>query len=202
MPPNPADLGPGTAAREQAARIHDAIERDVESLFKAIAVKVQKFGGPLRRDEIEERAVEVLDETVRRALDFSEKLDSGRPVYPWLIGIALNVLLEQGRGAVRQRRQVPESVLGEKAWSRMLDRLVYEPCDEAIADRIDLREAMGQLDARSRAVLDHRYLRGLEGDELAEAIGAPTAGAARVRVFRALQCLRAVLGPPNPEVTP
>jgi DNA-directed RNA polymerase specialized sigma24 family protein len=42
-----------------------------------------------------------------------------------------------------------------------------------------------------RQALELRYFQGLDRDELAQALGVPTAGAARVRVCRALQALRA-----------
>jgi len=202
MPPTSAGPGTGIAAHERAARIRAVLESDADGLFRVIAVKVQKAFKHLRRDEVVERAYEVLDETARRALTRPETLDLTRSAFAWLVGIGVNVLLEQGRRMAGERRQVAGTDLGDEAWESLLGRLQLGPSDDALGDRIDLHEALGRLDDASRHALECRFFRGLEGEGLAEALGAPGVGAARVRVCRALRRLRDQLGVEGPEVSP
>jgi len=56
---------------------------------------------------------------------------------------------------------------------------------------MDLQHALAKLGPSHRRALELRYYQGLEREELAEALGVPSPGAARVRVCRALQALRA-----------
>jgi RNA polymerase sigma factor (sigma-70 family) len=114
------------------------------------------------------------------------------------MGVAVNVLKSHRRQLVRTR-QVPGSDLGER-WDALLERLCTKPHDEALGDRLDLRQALEQLDEKDRRALLLRYFDGLDGEELARALGARTTGAARVRVCRALRALRARLGLAESEV--
>src|SRR4051812_30204392 len=104
MPPNSAGPGPGIAAQESAARIRAVLENDADGLYRIIAVKVQKTFPHIRRDEVAERAFEVLNETARRALARPETLDPTRSTFAWLVGIGVHVLLERVRGEGRERR--------------------------------------------------------------------------------------------------
>jgi RNA polymerase sigma factor (sigma-70 family) len=65
-----------------------------------------------------------------------------------------------------------------------------------------VRQALARLPEGQRHVLELRYFEGLDGEELAQALGAPTSGAARVRLARALQALRAQFRRGGGEVTP
>jgi DNA-directed RNA polymerase specialized sigma24 family protein len=201
MPPNSAGPGPGIAAFESAARIRAVLESDAEGLYRVLAVKVQKAFAHLRRDEVAERVYEVLDETARRALARPETLDPARSVFAWLVGIGIHVLLERVREVARDRRQVNGTDLGDDVWAALQGRLQRGPSEDALGDRIDLHEALGRLDPGSRHALECRFFRDLDGEGLAEALGAPSVGAARVRVSRALQRLRDQFGAEGPEVS-
>lgn len=202
MPPNSAGPGLVSAAHERAARIRAVLESDAEGLYRAIAVKIQKVFKHLRRDEVAEQAYEVLDETVRRALARPETLDPSRSAFHWLVGIGGNVLRERARNMARERRHVTHADLGDQAWTALVSQLQRGPSDAAVGDRIDLHEALVRLDPGSRQTLECRFFRDLDGEELAEALGAPSLEAARTRVCRALQRLRNQLGAEGPEVTP
>ncbi len=201
MPPNASGPGRGIVEQEGAARIRAILETDADALFRVIAVKVQNAFRHLRRDEVVERAYEVLDETARRALARPETLDPTRSAFAWLVGIGVHVLSDRNRNEARGRRLVTGTDLGDEAWTSLLGRLHLGPTDDAVGDKLDLHEALDRLDPRSRQVLECRFFRGLDGEELAGALGAPTAGAARVRVARALQQLRDQFGTKGPEVT-
>lgn len=167
-----------------------AIENEYAVLSRRIAVLVYRVCGRLRRDEIEARVSEVLNEAVKRALQKAESFDPRRSATAWLMGFALRILQEQRH----PRRTVVQSDLGDAAWHGALEELCDADDAETTTIRLDIRQAMERLDERQRRVLDLRYFQGLDGEELARALDAPTAGAARVRVARALQALRAVFG--------
>jgi len=202
MPPNSAGTGPEIAAHECAARIRAVLEGDAEGLYRVLAVKIRMTSRHLRREEVAERAYEVLDETARRALARPESLDPTRSAFAWLVGIGVHVLLERVRDTARERRHVNVTDLGDKAWEAVLGRLHRGTTDDAAGDRLDLHEALGRLDPGARLALECRFFRGLDGGELAEALGAASAGAARDRVSRALQRLRDLIGANRPEVSP
>ena len=74
--------------------------------------------------------------------------------------------------------------------------------DAAVAGRLDLEQALAQISAEERRAIECRYYQGLDGTELAAALGVSTPGAARVRVCRALQALRTHFTPAEEEVFP
>lgn len=188
MPGAPCNL----ETADSADPLRAAVERDYDALCRRVGVLVYKSCGALRRDEAAERVQEVLDESVRRALAAAERFDAGRSAAAWLLGIAARVLHEQRRE--RAARPVPASDLGDEPWREVLDSLYAAPDGEAAVIRLDVRQALARLNDADRAALERRYFDGLDGDELARALGAPSAGAARVRVCRALQALRGRFG--------
>ena len=93
-------------------------------------------------------------------------------------------------------------MLGEQAWAAALGQLRTEPADAAVAGRLDLEQALARISPDERRAIEFRYYQGLDGEELAAALGASTPGAARVRVCRALQALRTHFSPAAEEVFP
>ena len=201
MPPNSVEPRSEIAPNERVTRIRSVLESDADGLFRVIAVKIKKVFNHLHRPEIAELAYEILDETARRALARPETLDLTRSAFAWLVGIAVHILQERLRDVANERRQVTVTDLGEEVWATLLGQLHHGALDNVISDTLDMHEALGRLDPGSRNALDCQYFRGLGGEDLAKAIGAPNAGAARVRVFRALQRLRDQLGVKGPEVS-
>ena len=174
---------------DAASKLSQTIERDYPLLCRRIGTLVYRICGRLRRDEVENRVLEVVGEAVKRAIQAAESFDPGRSASAWIIGIALRVLLEQRR--IRPHRTVMQSELGDEAWQHALDQLCSTNDADAATIRLDVRQAIMRLEEAQRRALELRYFRGLDGEELARELDAPTPGAARVRVARALQALRA-----------
>lgn len=189
---SPSD--PEAVGDDPADCLRQAIRREHAVLCRRISVLVYRVCGPLRRDEVENRVAEVLNEAVKRALQSAASFDTRRSATAWLMGFALRILQEQRH----PRRTVVQSDLGDAAWHGALEELCSADDSEAATIRLDIRQAMGHLRQEQRRVLELRYFEGLDGEELARAVDAPTAGAARVRLARVLQALRAALGV-NPE---
>ncbi len=184
------------------ARIRAAIAEEYEALLRSIAVLVAKTGRDLRWPEVMEIASEILDEAVQEALKHAERLDPTRSAGAWVRGIAAKLLLTRRRAEARVWRCIPAAVLGEDAWATALAQHCTRPTDMAVAERLDLEQALARISTQERRAIELRYYRGLDGRELAAALGASTPGAARVRVCRALQALRAHLAPAEEEVFP
>lgn len=180
-----------TPSDAPADPLRQAVERDYPILFRRIAVLVYRVCGRLRRDEVANRAQEVLSEAVQRALRAAAAFDPQRSASAWLMGFALRILQEQQR---RGRRTVVQSDLGDEAWRRVVEDLCTADDAEAASLRLDIRQALARLNDEQRRTIELRYFEGLDGEELAKALDAPTSGAARVRLTRALQALRGAFG--------
>jgi RNA polymerase sigma factor (sigma-70 family) len=185
-----------TPGLDPANLLRQMIARDWEVLVRRLTVLVYRVCGRLRREEVADRVVEVLNEAVRRALQNATSFDPERSATPWIVGIALRILQEQRRA---NRRTVVQSDLGDAAWHGALEELCSADDAQATTIRLDIRQALARLDAAQRRIIELRYYEGLDGEELARALNLPTAGAARVRLARALQALRAAFGASGDE---
>jgi RNA polymerase sigma factor (sigma-70 family) len=182
---------PEPAGADPADLLRQAIERDYGVLLRRLAVLVYRVCGRLRREEVLDRVQEVLGEAVQRALQAASAFDPQRSATAWLMGFALRILLEQQRGA---RRTVVQSDLGDEGWQVVVADLCTADSAETATLRLDIRQALARLKEEQRRAIELRYFEGLDGDELAQALNAPTSGAARVRLARALQALRTAFG--------
>jgi RNA polymerase sigma-70 factor (ECF subfamily) len=114
---------------------------------------------------------------------------AGGSAFPWLCGIAQNVL----RDSLRRRR------VEDRARARLgLPRqLASDPEYEAVNQRLSLPEeavrALADLPERDRQMLDLRVVEERSYSEIAERLGC-TQQAARLRVSRALRRLNLALG--------
>lgn len=187
MPPRPAELESESAVREDenASRIHAAFVKDGERLRRAIAVHIVGLRLALPRDLLRERANDVWVETYARALKTARTLDPDREAYPWIKGIALNVLLEKGREWGRNIPSIAATDLGEN-WDGILAKLSCGSSDHAVAQRMDVQRTLERLAPGPRHVLELHVSQGLDGEELAQALGV-SKGTARVRLHRARQ---------------
>jgi len=189
-------------ALECAARIRAVIEEEHEPLLRSVAVLVANTERRLQWAEVMEIASEILHEAVQEALKHAISFDPTRSATAWVRGIAARLLLSRRRVEARARRCVPAAVLGRAAWAAALGRLCTTPADAAVARRLDLEQALGRISPQERRAIEFRYYQGLDGEELASALGVSTLGAARVRVCRALQALRAHFPTVEEEVSP
>jgi RNA polymerase sigma factor (sigma-70 family) len=202
MPRNSSDAELERGEPACTARILAAIREKHEPLLRSIAVMVARTGRDRRWPEVMEIASEVLHEAVQEALKHAERFDPTRSATAWVRGIAAKVLLSRQRSEARAWRCTPAAVLGEEAWTAALAQHCTGSTDAAVAGRLDLEQALACISAEERRAIEFRYYQGLDGQDLATALGVSTPGAARVRVCRALQSLRAHLAPVVEEVFP
>jgi RNA polymerase sigma factor (sigma-70 family) len=188
--------------QDRTERIRAAIEEGHESMLRSIAVLVAKTDRDLRWPEVREIASELLQEAVREALKHAGRFDPTRSATAWVRGIAARLLLTRRRAEARLCRCIPAAVLGEEAWVAALGRHGTGPANAAVDGRLDLEQALARVSPGERRTIELRYYQGLDGADLAAALGVSTPGAARVRVCRALQALRTHLAPAQEEVFP
>jgi RNA polymerase sigma factor (sigma-70 family) len=202
MPRNSSNAERESEERECTVRIRAAIEEEHEPLLRSIAVLVAKTGRDLRWTEVMEIASEILHEAVREALKHAGRFDPTRSATAWVRGIAARRLLTRRRAEARVWRCIPAAVLGAEAWAAALGQHCTGPTDAAVDGRLDLEQALARISLEERRAIESRYYQGLDGEELAAALGVSTPGAARVRVCRALQALRTHFVPAEEEVFP
>jgi RNA polymerase sigma-70 factor, ECF subfamily len=179
-------------ALANAAHIRAAVAENHGPLLRTIAVLVARSDRRLRWSAAMDVAAEVLHEAVREGLKHAATFDASRSAPAWIRGIAAKLLSARRRAEARDRRCVPAAVLGGDAWAAALDQLRTESDDRVVARRLDLEQALDRIEPDERHVLELRYYQGLDGEQLAGALGGVSPGAARVRLCRALQALRSV----------
>lgn len=128
------------AAFEQLVRL----EQDGVRAFLAVRMA--------RTDEAEDLAQETFIVAYRELAQF----DSGRPLRPWLIGIAHNLL----RNHLRKFRAEP--IGGNEELQNIFDGFVSRQQGEGHAAEVFvfLDECLAKLDGKAREVIEARYLRG------------------------------------------
>jgi RNA polymerase sigma-70 factor (ECF subfamily) len=150
---------------------------------------VLRTTGPLRDHEIDGIVHETVNETWIRAVRTEHRYDPARPALPWLLAIATNVLLERRRANFRDRRQLNETDLA--ANDALLENVLSNsdiPAD-VDSDQQAVQSVLAELPPEIRALLEARFVQGLDGPALAERLGI-SHGAARVRLCRAMQQFR------------
>lgn len=110
-------------------------------------------------------ADDVLQEVARVAAKKFEEYDRERPFAGWVLGIARFELLRFQRDSARSRVVFSGPLLEELAGD-------FETADEMADDRREaLRACLKSLEGRRRIVLEMRYQRDLQPNEIADRLG-------------------------------
>ena len=147
----------------------------------------RRYQGELRRyfrrfDTGPAEADDLVHDTFMRLMRYGASFDAERPFRGWLFGIARNVAL----GTVRKARHVAID-----------DVSLAAPGQDSVGRKVDdaleaLEVGLGRLSDDDRALLIMAKLERRPYRDIARTLGA-TEGAVKVRVFRALNRLRAEL---------
>jgi RNA polymerase sigma factor (sigma-70 family) len=176
------------ATRQRRNLLNASIKDNYKHLCaSALAVILNRHRG-MKEQQLIDLAEEVVHEAISRALTKAAEFDPSRRPVPWLMRFILNVLMESGRRAKRHPRQ---SDFGDITWNQLLASLCCDASSVALTAYLPrLDQALGRIANEQREILLYRFKKGLDGEELAQAVGAPSSGAARVRLHRALVALR------------
>jgi RNA polymerase sigma-70 factor (ECF subfamily) len=140
------------------------------------------FGVARRIVHDRERARDVIQEAVCRALRYEHGFDAGRPVRPWFLTIVRNVAIDEVRRP-QHTHDLPEIAHADAALDRLMDR---EDCAAVLREMALLRPAY-------RRALELKC-RGLAYRDIARRLGIPV-GTAQTFVHRAKLELRARCAP-------
>lgn len=180
------DEPPSTKHRREL--LNASIKENYKHLCaSALAVIFNRHRG-MKEQQLIDLAEEVVHEAVSRALAKATEYDPSRRPIPWLMQFILNVLMESDRHA---KRHPTQSDFGEITWNQLLASLCTDASSIPLTEYLPrLSQALDSISAEQREILMLRFRKGLDGQELAQAVGAPSSGAARVRLHRALVALR------------
>lgn len=184
---------------ESVLYLRDVIEQEAETLQNTLRHYVLRAGLATNCD-LDMIAGEILSEVVVEALRHADRLDRQRDPVPWLLGIAANLI--RRRCAALRKRDRREPLISDlcarsEQWSEsdLFDRIsrlsVRDPATD-LESREEMEYLLSLVSNKDRAVLKLAILNGLSGDALASALDT-SPGAARVRLHRAIQRLRAAL---------
>jgi RNA polymerase sigma-70 factor (ECF subfamily) len=183
------------------ALLQEFIAAESQALLGTLRVYVLRAGLACGQSA-ESVAIELLDEVTVEALASAGRFRPEARPMPWLLGIAANLI--KRRQVDRAKRAAREPLVGDLAGregermaeAELFDRLGAMAADRA-GDELEVGEAVKEIldcvspgDAR---VIRLAVLHDLNGVELAGALDI-THGAARVRLHRALNRLRAAWG--------
>ena len=187
---------PEPASSPQAgagAALRRAIADGYADLYAGTLAMLRKRRPGLSAAERSTLAHEALNEAVARALAKAAEYDPSRRAVPWVMRFVANVVREAHRAAGR-RRQVLTLDAGEPASEFALRRL--REWGGRTADAVQygpvLDRALARLDEPRRRLLELAFHAGLNGAEVAAAMGLPSAGAARTAKTRAIDALAKV----------
>jgi RNA polymerase sigma factor (sigma-70 family) len=160
------------------------------ALFRALAPRLLAFF----RRTISDAALceDLLQTTFARLHAARASYRAGSPVRPWLFTIAARVRIDE----LRRRQRRPRSA-GDAELEQLTDHAEH-PDDDLLPDQearaSSVREALATLPPSHRMVIHLHRFEGLSFAEIGEVLGI-SAGAARIRAFRAYGVLREKLRP-------
>jgi RNA polymerase sigma-70 factor, ECF subfamily len=151
----------------------------IRQLYARYAGDLRRYVEPFCPDRAS--AEDIVQETFIRAWRHLPQLSSGdRPVRPWLLRVARNLLIDANRAARSRPITVPAQADEEGRDDTGLNRVL---------DRQIMTDALEQLSPAHRAVLVETFYQGRTLAKVARQLGIPD-GTARSRLHYALQALR------------
>ena len=158
-------------------RKDDAFGRDAAALRPLVrAVVASIVREPVDHPDVED----CTNETLRRALEGSERLREGEALRPWVVGIARHVALDALRGRKRARARDAGNDRGDEGelLAPLVERLADpgdDPFERVAKARRDatVRDAIDSLPDGQRKALTMFHLEGLGYQEIAERLEVP-----------------------------
>jgi RNA polymerase sigma-70 factor (ECF subfamily) len=159
-------------------------------LVRRFSPLVYRLGVRMLRDGAE--AEDVSQEVFVRMHRSFDGYDPTRPLAPWVSRTAYHACLRRLQSAARRADRLER----EPSLADGADPAAPSPEQAAEASEAAalLAQAVGELAAQDRALLDLRYREGLSDSEVSEATGIPV-NTVKTRIFRARARLRAWLAP-------
>ncbi len=187
-------------------RLRQFIEMETETLLATLRYYLVR-AGLADAQSAALAAVELLNEVIVEALDHADRFrPSGQPM-AWLLGIAANLIKrKQSERATRDRREplvrdlypgLQNTLSEDELFDRLAAFTVAEPAKDWESGEA-ASVILAHVSKNDQHILRLAVLHDLNGEELAQELGV-TPGAARVRLHRALNRLRAAWPAPEQE---
>ena len=141
---------------------------------------------------------DIVSATIIRAFELVERKYHNQGIRPWLLRIAINLVLQKRRDlAVQKRRESSLGMLEEQGQQGISDgdffRLVHasllESPEQAVGERLYMQQVLAHLSVEDRQILNLRIVEEYTHDELMHFFGLKPS-ALRMRYKRALARLR------------
>jgi RNA polymerase sigma factor (sigma-70 family) len=166
-----------------AVRSRTADDALVAEMYRQYRVPLMSYVLRLTAGD-RQHAEDVVQETMVRAWRQVGKLDLTEPsLMPWLATVARRIVIDDKR-----RKSVRPTETGDE----MLENAPSADTTDDLLRKVVVTEALRQLSAAHREVLNETILRDRTVNEAAEVLGIPV-GTVKSRVYYALRALRLVL---------
>jgi RNA polymerase sigma-70 factor (ECF subfamily) len=186
--------------RTRTSRLRRYIETEAADLQRTLRVYLHRAGLVGRDQALDSAASELLNEVVLEALRHEERFRASAQPRAWLLGIAANLIKRKQTELARRSRREP--LARDLAWeteAEMSDDDLFDwlltlaqSSDDAV-ETDQTAALLALLAPDDQQVIRLAVLHDLDGESLAHALGI-SAGAARVRLHRALKRLRGAVG--------
>jgi RNA polymerase sigma factor (sigma-70 family) len=186
---------------EKVMRQHllaEAIRREESRVRQGIRLYLRKLKAVKNSAELEEKVDEVFQDATSQAWRKANEYNPDLPADKWLLTFAINAIQNLKRAEKRRLRLIVPVSDAEQARKARKDDKAGEPNEDYFYDLIykppkkpdwSFEEMISSVDASDRQVLTLHFVEGLEGAELAAALGI-SVGAAYTRLSRAKNRLR------------
>lgn len=189
------------------SRLRQFIAGESETLLGTLRHYLFRAGLSGRGQSLESAARELLQEVIVEALRHESRFQPTREPRAWLLGIAANLIKRRQRESfLRDRREplardlhsgVEASMSDDELFDWMI-ALTEQHTTEALMQDGEIDMLLASVSPDDAHVLRLAILNGLDGDMLSKTLGV-SPGAARVRLHRALNRLRAAQREENRE---
>jgi RNA polymerase sigma factor (sigma-70 family) len=193
---NEAD--PASAISDMRSRLLSLGEEQAALLLRISGSYVQKMG-LATGSEAQPVAQEVMQESIVEALEHSNLFDPDRQLTMWLLGIALNIIRHKKAQKLRHQQrefsfdQLSRLYAEPMSENDLLDQIAPSPQlspEQVVESDEQIHDLLALVSPEDQQILRLAFLEDVTRDALAQQLGL-TAGAARVRLHRALARLRA-----------
>ena len=194
-----------TSTSDFAILLTQFIEAQAESFMGIIRGYVSKANLVSSDDELQDTALEVLNEVYIEAIRTASRFDPARSLKAWLLGIAHNVVMRKRDELIRRRRH--ESTISDLMYERKQQTSdenpqeliittggmrLEEQLEGQVEDRTQIEYLLSLVPENYRRVLQLHILEDMDGETLARELGC-SYEAALARLSRARKRLRAAL---------
>jgi RNA polymerase sigma factor (sigma-70 family) len=197
----PPDVQAGalSGGHEQREHLAAFLEAESETLLQQLRFYVLRLN-LAQGAEARAVALDILQEVALEALTHAARFEPQRQPMAWLLGIGVNVIRRRKvEGRRRSRREVsPASIGGTRSDSPSETQIfeLLQPAgflepgpEEEVEESEQVETLLGLVDGEDRELLRLAFVQDFEREAIARRLGI-SAGAARVRLHRALQRLR------------